>query len=79
MNFICDHQPDCSKPDRYYCPVEYWEIWSSNGLEEIYPDDSEPAEFVCSECDALATLEASETIKQNKKTKVEESKQERMI
>jgi hypothetical protein len=79
MNFICDHEPDCSKPDRYYCPVEYGEIWSSNGLEEIYPDESEPVKFRCLDCQAPATLEASETTKQNRKTKVEESKQERMI
>jgi hypothetical protein len=78
MIFNCNHEKDCPKPDRYGCHVDYIEIYGSEGLVEIHPSDDEPGTFTCLECGAEATLEASETTKQNRKTK-EEAKQERMM
>jgi hypothetical protein len=79
MRFICLHEPDCSKPDRYISIAWYHEIWSSEGLVEIKPSDTEPDCFFCTECEMPAQLEASETTKQNRKARAEESKQERMM
>jgi hypothetical protein len=79
MIFKCEHQPDCSKPDRYGCHVDYIEIYSSEGLVEVFPNDDEPAQFQCLNCDAVATLEVSETTRQNRQARVEESKQVKLL
>jgi hypothetical protein len=79
MNFNCNHEKDCPKPDRYGCHVDYIEIYGSEGLVEVFPNDDEPAQFTCLCCDAVATLEASETTKQNRRTSLEDYKQERIM
>jgi hypothetical protein len=75
MTIICEHQPDCSKPDSYCCYSQYLEIYNSIGeLHEIIPDDSEPHMLVCTECNMPASIEAEENLKALRKQKADQVK-----
>jgi len=74
LTFLCTHDPGCSKPDRYATYAQYVEIYSSEGLQEIIPDESEPSGFVCTECNAEAHMKASEPIKKSRKEKAGQAK-----
>jgi hypothetical protein len=76
MKILCEHQPDCSKPDTYCCYSQYVEIYNATGeLQEIIPDESEPHMLVCTECNEPASIEADEDLKAARKSRMEEVKE----
>ncbi len=73
MVFICEHEAECSKPDRFAVYAQYLELWASTGLVAVIPDDSEPSGFTCTECGATATLEAAKGTKKQRKNEADQA------
>ncbi len=68
----CDHAPECSRPNTYACYAYYVELYNDKAaLVEIIPDDSVPAELVCTECNCKAYL-LSDAIKQERAARVKD-------
>lgn len=69
-NITCEHEPECSKPNRFATSVQYIEIWDGDcRLMEIVPDKEAPHALVCTECNAPAEVIAAKDINQQRDEK----------